>query len=318
MYVDDMLLVTPNEEAYNDIIRKLGSEFVLTELGDVKNFLGIQVIRTEHGYNLCQTPYIEKLAVRFGLADAKGSRIPMDPGYIQQKEELNRLPSNDQYQSLIGGLLYLAVNTRPDIAISASILGRNVSQPVEADWTEAKRVLRYLKATSKHQLHLGNGPQPLEAFADADWAGNVKDRKSNSGYLFRLGAGTISWCARKQTCVALSSTEAEYISLAECCQELLWIKKLLQDFGEAVKNPVQIFEDNQSCIKMLTSHGEKRSKHIDTKFHFVKDLAERNEIRVTYCPTETMLADILTKPLTRVKLEQLREQIGISVRDEEE
>ncbi|XP_055623127.1 uncharacterized protein LOC129766578 [Toxorhynchites rutilus septentrionalis] len=263
VYVDDMLLVTPNEEIYNDVIRRLGSEFVLTELGDVKHFLGIQVIQTEHGYNLCQKSYIEKLAVRFGLADAKGSKIPMDPGYIQQKEDSERLPTNDKYQSLIGGLLYLAVNTRPDIAISASILGRSVSQPVEQDWTEAKRVLRYLKATINHQLRLGNGTQTLEAYADADWAGNVKDRKSNSGYLFRLGGGTIAWCARKQTCVALSSIEAEYISLAECCQELIWFRKLLQDFGDAVKTPIQIYEDNQSCIKMLTSNGEKRSKHID-------------------------------------------------------
>ncbi|KXJ77552.1 hypothetical protein RP20_CCG007216 [Aedes albopictus] len=194
-----MLLVTTNEQEYRQIMRKLRSEFQLTELGDVKHFLGIQVIRTSRGYCLCQQTYIEKLVGRFGLTDAKGSKIPMDPGYIQQKEESERLPTEDQYQSLIGGLLYLAVNTRPDIAISASILGRRVSQPTTADWIEAKRVLRYLKSTSDHRLQLGNVSQDLEVYADADWAGNVKDRKSNSGYLFRYGNGLIMWCARNQS-----------------------------------------------------------------------------------------------------------------------
>ncbi|KXJ76472.1 hypothetical protein RP20_CCG009564 [Aedes albopictus] len=244
----------------------------------------------------------------------------MDVGYLQQKEELESLPNNDKFQSLVGGLLYLSVNTRPDIAISTSILGRQVSKPTNADWTEAKRVLRYLKATSELKLVLGAGKEELQGYADADWAGNVKDRKSNSGYLFRLGGGLISWCARKQACVALSSTEAEYISLAEGCRELLWIKKLMKDFGEPVQKPVQIFEDNQSCIKMLDENaGLKRSKHVDTKYHFVKDLAESRNINVTYCPSADMLADILTKPLNRVKLENIRGRIGLrSQRDEEE
>lgn len=116
------------------------------------------------------------------------------------------------------------------------------------------------------------------------------------------------------------STEAEYISLAESCRELLWLKKLLKDFGEPVQEPVQIFEDNQSCIKMLEQNaGLKRSKHVDTKYHFVKDLAENDNVNVTYCPSADMLADIFTKPLNRVKLEDIRERIGLrSLRDEEE
>ncbi|XP_055603946.1 uncharacterized protein LOC129752181 [Uranotaenia lowii] len=245
------------------------------------------------------------------MSDAKGSRIPMDPGYIQQKEETEDLPNSDQYQSLVGSLLYLAVNTRPDLGICASILGRKVSKPTKADWTEAKRALRYLKETVELKLHLGGGSGELEGYADADWASTVQDRKSNSGYLFRLGGGTILWGAKKQTCVALSSTEAEYISLAQGCQELLWLRKLLLDFGESVKGPTRMKEDNQSCIKLVTGSSGKRSKHVETKYHFIKNLAERKVISLEYCPTELMLADILTKPLNRVRLEQLRAKMGL-------
>lgn len=320
VYVDDMLIATSRDEDYEGVVKALASEFQITTLGEVKHFLGIRVTRKNNAYCLDQKAYIDKLVAQFGLADAKGSRIPMDVGYLQQKEELESLPNNEKFQSLVGGLLYLSVNTRPDIAISTSILGRQVSKPTNADWTEAKRVLRYLKSTSDLKLELAVNRQELRGYADADWAGNVKDRKSNSGYLFQLGGGPISWCARKQSCVALSSTEAEYISLAESCRELLWLKKLLKDFGEPVQEPVQIFEDNQSCIKMLEQNaGLKRSKHVDTKYHFVKDLAENDNVNVTYCPSADMLADIFTKPLNRVKLEDIRERIGLrSLRDEEE
>lgn len=297
----------------------MSDKFQLTALGDVKRFLGIQITKTAEGYCLNQQVYINQMVANYGLEDAKGSRIPLDPGYMQQKEETERLPTNDKYQSLVGGLLYVSVHTRPDIAISASILGRRVSNPTAADWTEAKRTLRYLKSTSDLQLQLGGAIGDLEGYADADWAGNVPDRKSNSGYLFRLGGGLVSWSARKQSCVALSSTEAEYVSLSESCQELMWLKKLMQDFGESVNKPVCIFEDNQSCIKQLSQTSGKRSKHIDTKYHFVKDLFECKQINVIYCPSEDMLADILTKPLSRVKLELLRGRIGLRpARDEEE
>lgn len=187
-----------------------------------------------------------------------------------------------------------------------------MNQPTVADWTEAKRILRYLNGTCELKLRLGGDETGLEGYADADWAGNVADRKSNSGFLFLLNGGLISWCARKQSCVALSSTEAEYISLSECCQELEWLRKLMKDFGECIQVPVKINEDNQSCIKLLKSDGgTKRSKHIDTKYHFVRDLVEKKQISVTYCCTEEMLADILAKPLQRVKLEDLRARLGL-------
>ncbi|XP_062533636.1 uncharacterized protein LOC134202634 [Armigeres subalbatus] len=207
--------------------------------------------------------------------------------------------------SLIGGLLYVAVHTRPDIAVSTSILEQKSSFPNSHDWTEAKRVLRYLYTTSNNKLQLGTSNEGLQMFVDADWAGDSHDRKSNSGVLIMLGVGLISWGSRKQSCVALSSTEAEFVAFAEGCQELVWTKRLIDEIGdgEVTDVPIPVFEDNQSCIKLVEGDRiERRSKHIETKFFFVRDLKEKQIIRMLYCPTETMLVDLMTKPLQRGRL----------------
>lgn len=312
LYVDDMLIVTHDEDEYRRVRNHLQRNFKITCLGPVSNYLGIRIQRTQNGeFLLDQSAYIRRVAARFGQDKAKPSHIPMDPGYpnMQQMEE-SPMPRKEDFQSLVGALLYIAVNTRPDIAISASILGRKVSHPTESDWTEAKRTLRYLYTTADLKLRLGD-EGPLEAYVDADWAGDRVDRKSNTGFVFRLG-GPISWTARKQQCVTLSSTEAEYVALSEASRELLWLLKLMDDVGEIVDQPIQIRENNQSCIAMLRSEGESsRTKHIDTRYNFVKELNSTGVMNVVYCPTETMIADILTKPLARIKLQLLRKKIGL-------
>ena len=222
------------------------------------------------------------------------------------------MPTNTSYRSLVGSLLYVAVNSRPDICIGTSLLCRKVSNPTDRDWTEAKRTLKYLKGTKDLRMHLGGGDGNLECFVDADWAGNEGDRKSNSGLIIKFGGGVVSWTTRKQTCVALSSTEAEFVALAEGCQELLWMKKLLNDLSEDNQESVVVWEDNQSCIKMVESDRvERRSKHIDTKYAFTKDLHQRGVIDIRYLPTDAMVADAMTKPLDRTKLELHRNSLGV-------
>lgn len=149
-------------------------------------------------------------------------------------------------------------------------------------------------------------------YVDADYAGDCRDRKSNSGYIIKYGGGVIAWGSRKQTSVALSSTEAEFISLAEGCQELIWTKRLLEEMTDEMMKSITVFEDNQSCIKLVEGDRiERRSKHIDVRYFFVRDLQQKHVIKLKYCPTETMIADILTKPLQSLRLEQLRKMIGI-------
>lgn len=311
IYVDDIVVFCHSEGEFQEICGVLQKHFKLSSLGELRQFLGIHVEKIGDHYTLCQKNYIEKLVSRFGHDDAKTSKIPIDPAYVKQKEE-EELPNNTSYCSLVGSLLYVAVNTRPDICVSTSLLGRKVTKPTNRDWTEAKRVLRYLKGTKDLRLHLGSGAGGLECFVDADWASVEGDRKSNSGFLIKYGGGLVNWGTRKQSCVALSSTEAEFIALAEGCQELLWHLKLSSDVNEKHLDPIPVWEDNQSCIKLVESDRiGKRSKHIDTKHAFTKDLKQREVIDLKYMPTSEMQADIMTKPLERVKLEGHRSAIGI-------
>ncbi|XP_055604760.1 uncharacterized protein LOC129752991 [Uranotaenia lowii] len=141
------------------------------------------------------------------------SAVPLEPGYGKTEEKEVLLPNNRQYQKVVGQLLYIAVNSRPDIAAAISILSRKVSCPTERDWTELKRMVRYLKGTADLELRLSSSDDSsgLVGYADADWAECVSDRKSNSGYVFQYCGGTISWACRKQTCVSLSTAEAEFV-----------------------------------------------------------------------------------------------------------
>lgn len=224
IYVDDMIIITATEEEFVSIYNQLEKNFAVTNLGDVRSFLGIEVEKDNEGYKLNQQAYIRKLTERFNLQNTKPSKVPMDTSCLQEKEKREPLSSNSQYLSLIGGLLYIAVQTRPDISVSVSLLAQKSSSPSQQDWNEAKKVLRYLYATRDYKLKLRSLRENLCMYVDADYAGDCRDRKSNSGYLIKYGGGVIAWGSRKQTSVALSSTEVEFISLAEGCQELIWTK----------------------------------------------------------------------------------------------
>ncbi|XP_055543594.1 uncharacterized protein LOC129729135 [Wyeomyia smithii] len=152
--------------------------------------------------------------------------------------------------------------TRPDIATVVSILGRKTSCPSQADWVEAKRILRYLKGTINHESVLGIDSTHLEVFVDADWVGDTKDRKSTTGYLIRYAGGMIGWCSRKQDCVTLSSFEAEYVAITESCKELCWILRLFDNLGIHTRLPVIVNEDNQSAIKQLECNSSERREPI--------------------------------------------------------
>lgn len=315
IYVDDILIVARTEDEINQIAVALNKHFQLSDLGHLHHYLGIQVEKLENIFCIHQSAYIQKVATSMGLQDAKYSKIPLDPGHIKARDNNGALIEKpERYQQLIGALLYIAVNTRPDIAASVTILSQFNKRPIEADWIEAKRIVRYLMGTKELKLQLGRDTESeaLIGYADADWAENNTDRKSNSGYVYQIFGGTISWACRKQTCIALSSTEAEYISLAEACQEGMWIQKLLQDLLNKETIEVIMYEDNQSCLKMISNFKfSNRTKHIDTKYHFVKHLQSQGLRSFKYCPTELMIADLLTKPLKAVKLNFLLQNCGL-------
>lgn len=318
VYVDDIILASPEQGNITEVIQYLKNYIELKLMGDLNFYLGVEVQRKENGFFLSQSHYIDKILDNFNLTSAKISKVPMDVGYLKLAGEEELLPNNELYRKAIGSLLYLAVNTRPDIMAAVSLLSRRVSCPRQADWVEVKRVLRYLKGTRLLKLRIGKASKEVVGYADADWGQNVNDRRSTSGYVFRLGDATISWSSRKQPCVALSSTEAEFISLCEACQEAQWIKYLLQDFKIEHTVPV-IMEDNQSCLKLLeVDRSHPRTKHIDIKYHYTKELKESGDLMFEYVATEDMIADMMTKPLQIVKINKFSKWIGLSSSHDEQ
>uniref|UniRef100_A0A5S6QJM5 Reverse transcriptase Ty1/copia-type domain-containing protein n=1 Tax=Trichuris muris TaxID=70415 RepID=A0A5S6QJM5_TRIMR len=173
--------------------------------------------------------------------------------------------------------------------------------------------MRYLGATKHVKLRLSSaGELELRCYVDADWAGDRVDRKSTTGFVFQLGSSVVAWTSRKQSTVALSSTEAEYMAASCACRELLWLRVLLEDLGIPANGPTMIFKDNQACIKMADSNWSgARTKHIDVCYHHLRDLREQNVITLQYCPSNNMLADILTKPLCKEKFLRLSLLLGL-------
>ena len=217
------------------------------------------------------------------------------------------------YQSHVGSLMHLATCTRPDIAYAVGTLARFCSKPNQSHWTAAKRVLRYLKGTSNFGiLFRGNDTSALVGYCDADWAGDIEDRKSTSGYIFCIAGGPVSWRSKKQATVSISTAEAEYVALSSAAQECVWMRRLNLELENSQDGPTTIMEDNQSCIAMAKNpqyHG--KAKYIDIKHHFVRELVGDESIKLEYCPSKEMIADFLTKGLLREQFCYLCEKAGI-------
>jgi len=230
-------------------------------------------------------------------------------------EEYN--PREEVYRSIIGSLMYLMIATRPDLANSVGIVSRYLANPSEEHLTAAKRILRYVRGTKDYTLTLGpstEGSFDLHRYADADWGNDVDTRKSTTGYVFYVGSGAISWCSKRQSTIALSSTEAEYTALCASVQEAIWLRSLLEEvkYPCYTLTPTTIYEDNQSCIALAGNPvHHARTKHIDIKCHFIRDHADKEDINIVYCPTKEMVADVLTKPLPRPAFEQHVKALGV-------
>ncbi len=175
--------------------------------------------------------------------------------------------------------------------------------------------MRYLKGT----IHFGlmyskNGTAECVGYSDADWAGDLDDRKSTSGYMFQIGGAAVSWRSKKQSCVALSTAEAEYMALGNAAQEAIWMRQLTSDLKNGPTRATTILEDNQAAICMAKNpqfHG--RAKHIAIKHHFIRELVSSGAVELRYCPTDEMIADMLTKGIYGDKFIKLRRMAGVNV-----
>ena len=259
-----------------------------------------------------QIAFIEDLLTRFNMTNCNPASTPMIANLQFEASEETVCPPDVPYQSLIGSLMYLAVNSRPDIAYATAYLSQFNTKFTTEHWQAAKRVLRYLKGTKNFSLCYEKDDRDLIGFADADWAQNKIDRKSYSGYVFCLSSGPISWMSKKQSCVAQSSTESEYIALSEASKEAVFLRGLLNEILNVDRPTTLLFSDSQGADNLSKNPVlHNRSKHIDVRFHYIRECVEKGTIVVKYLSTDKMPADALTKPLPGEKLRFCRNAINL-------
>jgi hypothetical protein len=197
----------------DEVITALKNKYKMSDLGEARHFLGLEINRNEDGISLSQGSYIDTLLKRFGMEDSRNVSNPLNPNVRLENEECEDNPADrNLYLSLVGSLMYAALGSRPDISFAVSSLSRYNSAPLAIHLTAAKRVLRYLKSTSGFRLHFPSCNKGLQGFTDSDWAGCRSTRKSVGGLIFQINNGTISWQSKSQTVVALSTLEAEFIA----------------------------------------------------------------------------------------------------------
>ncbi|CAL1397307.1 unnamed protein product [Linum trigynum] len=320
LYVDDMLIDGQNVSKINDLKKELSKSFAMKDLGLAKQILGVRIIRDRGAKKIwfSQEKYIEKVLQRFNMDNAKAVSCPLanhftltskqSPSIEKEKAEMDKIP----YASAVGSLMYAMVCTRPDIAHAVGVVSRFLSKPGKEHWEAVKWILRYLRGSSKMSLCFGDGEPVLVGYTNANMAGDVDSRRSTSGYLITLSGGAISWQSRLQKCVALSTTEAEYIAATEACKEMIWMKKFLNELGFLQEQP-QLFCDSQSDIHLAKNASfHARSKHIDVRYHWIRDVLEMKQLQLEKIHTDENGSDMCTKTLPREKFEFCRSAAGMT------
>ena len=325
LYVDDMLILGKELQAVEATVQGIKALWEIKDLGNISLILGLRVVRdrAHRTLKITQAHYIQELLDGFGFQNANLVGLP-----VTDRSTLIRGTAGEEqadqalYQKAIGALMWVARGTRPDIMYAVGQLSQHCNCPTVRHWNSVLRVLRYLKGTKDYSIPYGPaestkagdyGPK-LQGYCDADYAGDIMDRKSVTGHLFMLNNGPITWTSTKQRCVSTSTTESEYIALSEAAKQGQWLRALLRELqraellGDSLEVP--IYSDNQACIALAKDPvAHSRTKHIDVRYHFIRELVVGGKTLVDYCPTVDMTADILTKPLSLQGFQRCRQKL---------
>lgn len=315
IYVDDLLIFSTKENEVTKVKTVLNKEFKMKDLGLISEFLGIHIKQDlERGLTeLSQRVYLENVLKKFEMENCKPVTTPMDQNFNTKCFETECDKNVEGIcRKIIGCLMYAMLGTRPDLCFAVSMLSRYQKNANNTLLVALKRVLRYVKHSLDYKLVYKCNDTSLQGYCDADWGGNQGDRKSTSGYLYIFANCLIVWSSKKQTSVSLSSTESEYVAMSMAGSEACWLINLLHDFGFLNVCPVNIFCDNQSAILNANTESVKRLKHVDIRYHFLKDLVKNNKICVKYISTSEQPADMLTKSLSKDLTNKFLKVCGVS------
>ncbi|GJU50602.1 zinc finger, CCHC-type containing protein [Tanacetum coccineum] len=286
VYVDDLIVTGSCHKSIQDFKRDMKAKFEMSDLGLLSYYLGIEVNQQETGITLKQEAYARSILTKTRMIKCNPSKRPMEHKLKLTKDGEGELINPTEYRSIVGGLRYLT-HTRPDISFAVGVFSRFMEKPTEQHLQAVKGIL-------------------------SDLANDVNDRKSTGGMAFYVNGNLVTWASQKQRVVALSSCEAEFIAATMAACQGIWLRRLLTEITKQRVPPVTLFVDNQSALELMKNpvfHG--RSKHIDIRYHFIRECVENGEITLSHVCGKKQKADILTKALARVKHEEMRSLIGI-------
>ena len=318
IYVDDLIIAADKNQDIDDLVLDLKAKFKIKELGSLNFYLGIKIKRNDTVMQLSQDAYKMKILKKFEKYRYGKGRAPISKVLEKNKAEKRR-QEDYPFQQILGSLMYLSTSTRPDITFAISFLSRRMKNPVEFDEKMLSGVLKYLEEIGDLELNykrmndLEADEVQISLYTDSDWGGDKEDCASTSGYLCFVNGNLISWRPKKQDRVAMSSTEAEYISLFHGVQEAIWVKQLLEGLNFKIKdNHVKVYVDNKGAISLAENAVySPRTKHVDLKYHFTRQAVARGDIKIEYVNTDNMVADGLTKAIGGQRLEKLFAEINL-------
>ena len=272
IYVDDIIINGTSTAVVKQVTDRLAAKFSLKDLSELSYFLGLEAYRTPAGLHLTQTKYITDLLRKTNMADAKPVATPMSSSQVRILHSGDLLPNPSEYRATVGSLQYLGP-TRPDIAFTVNRLSEYMNEPRTLHWEAVKHLLRYLVGTAnKGMFFSASSPLTLHAYSDSDWAGNRDDYTSTGAYIVYLGRQPISWCSKKQTGVARSSTEAEYRALTSATAEITWLLSLMSELGLKSSEIHVLYCDNIGATYLSANPVfHLRMKHLALEYHFVRE-----------------------------------------------
>ena len=278
-------------------------------------FLGLQVKQTVRGTFIHQEKYTTELLKKFSMDHSDVGKVPMSFGHKIWEDPTGEPVDPTKYRGMIGSLLYLTAS-RPDIMYATCVCARYQANPKVSHLIAVKQILRYLRGTTGLGIWYPAGNDfRLQAYTDSNYGGLQLERKSTTGGCQFLGGRLVCWSSKKQNCIALSSAEAEYIAAASCCSQVLWMKTQLMDYGFRYTR-IPIYCDSKSA--MAIAHNpiqHSRTKHIDIRYHFIKDHVLNGNIEFIFVKSPEQIADVFTKALDETKFLGFLNMLGLMIPD---
>jgi len=316
LHVDDLIFTGNDSGMFEKFKKSMMAEFEMSDFGKMHYFLGLEVVQSKMGFFVCQKKYVGEILDKFQMKDCNPASTPTEFGLKFHKDLEGKKVDSTLYRQIVGSLMHL-IGTRLDIMYAVSLISRFMESPTEMHLLAAKRILRYLQGTKDFSLFFkANEKSELIGFTDSDYTGDQDSRRSTSGYIFMLGTRPVSWSSKKQPIVTLSNTEAEFVAATSCACQAIWLRRILEELQLKQEGATTIFCDNSSAINLSKNpvlHG--KSKHIDVKYYFLRDLCNEGKFELKYCPSEEQLADIFTKSFKLYSFLNLRNLMGVCSRE---